>query len=266
MTGSAVLDHTLFVALVAAAAMSAVLLLLERRRTDPAGSHLSGPEADGAHLVMNAAMAVTLTPLFAGAGRTAVVAVFVLLAGGFAVALVVGLVGRSGYWSARRTLAGYHLVAAAVMAFAAVSMHHATGGTSGTGGTEGMAGMAGMAGMGDMAGMPGMDHAGAVSAAPGVVAWILAVLSALDAIGTAVTVTVLPAGALAAVAPPATAQTAAPQAAPSGPAGPAAAVPDSRSPGWDPATATVRRLRLSSVPHVVMDVAMVLMLVGAAIR
>lgn len=263
MTGSAVLDHTLFVALVAAAAMSAVLLLLERRRTDPAGSHLSGPEADGAHLVMNAAMAVTLTPLFAGAWRTAVVAVFVLLAGGFAVALVVGLVGRSGYWSARRTLAGYHLVAAAVMAFAAVSMHHAAGGTSGTGGTDGTDGMAGM---GDMAGMPGMDHAGAVSAAPGVVAWILAMLFALDAIGTAVTVTVLPAGALAAVAPPATAQTAAPQAAPSGPAGPAAAVPDSRSPGWDPATATVRRLRLSSVPHVVMDVAMVLMLVGAAIR
>lgn len=261
MTGSAVLDHTLFVALVAAAAMSAVLLLLERRRTDPAGSHLSGPEADGAHLVMNAAMAVTLTPLFAGPGRTAVVAVFVLLAGGFAVALVVGIVGRSGYWSARRTLAGYHLAAAAVMAFAAVSMHHAAGGTSGTGGTEGMAGMAGM---GDMAGIPGMDHAGAVSAAPGVVAWILAVLFALDAIGTAVTVAVLPAGALAAVAPPATAQTAAPQAAPSGPAGPAAAVPDSRSPGWDPAT--VRRLRLSSVPHVVMDVAMVLMLVGAAIR
>ncbi|HTK65492.1 MAG TPA: DUF5134 domain-containing protein [Pseudonocardia sp.] len=261
MTGSAVLDHTLFVALVAAAAMSAVLLLLERRRTDPAGSHLSGPEADGAHLVMNAAMAVTLTPLFAGPGRTAVVAVFVLLAGGFAVALVVGIVGRSGYWSARRTLAGYHLAAAAVMAFAAVSMHHATGGTSGTGGIEGMAGMAGM---GDMAGMPGMDHAGAVSAAPGVVAWILAVLFALDAIGTAVTVAVLPAGALAAVAPPATAQTAAPQAAPSGLAGPAAAVPDSRSPGWDPAT--VRRLRLSSVPHVVMDVAMVLMLVGAAIR
>jgi hypothetical protein len=241
------LDHTLFLGLVASATLSCALLVVEPRRPAPAGSYLGGPEADGAHLVMNLAMAVMLTPWFTGAGRSVILAVFAALAATFAIALVAGVTGRSGYWSARRTMSGYHLVAAAVMAYATV-VH-----TSGT--SPGLTHVTAMPGMGHAGHSSGSTPVDAVMSAPSTMAWILAALFTLDAVGTAVTVTVLPAGAIAAATSPNVAH-----ASSAGSAIPAA------SAGTRPQPASVRRLRVSAVPHVLMDLAMAVMLVGPAIR
>ncbi len=190
---------------------------------DGALGYLGGRESELAHVLMNAVMAWMLTPLFTGGAGTLVVVLFGVTAAVFAGLLVLGFAGP-GHWRERRPASAYHLVASLAMVYATVRM-------TGTGSAHHGHDMPGM----DMSGMDmsGMDMAPPVSGP----AWVLAVLFALDAVGTAIVVAAAPDTVLA-----------------------RAAAPGQAAPGPEPGLR--RRLRVAAVPHVVMDVAMVVMLLG----
>ncbi|MCD2187358.1 DUF5134 domain-containing protein [Actinomycetospora soli] len=158
MTGSPALDRLLLVALLAAAAVSAVQLVRGRS----VDRYVTGRGAETGHLVMNLVMALMLTPWWTGAVRAAAVGVLVVLGLAFAVLLVRGP-------GAARPAHLFHLVAAGAMLYAELAGSHA----------------------GDMAGMDMAD------AGPGAAAWVLAVLFALDAIATTAVVLLAPQLALA---------------------------------------------------------------------
>jgi hypothetical protein len=238
MTGSVWGDRALLAVLVLAAALSVLRLRTERARPGGPRSYLTGWEADLAHLVMNLGMAAMLTAWWGPRLRTGLVALF----GAVGLACVAGLalaaarpdpVRRAG-----RPALAYHLVAAAAMVYATVLMP--VGPDSGTAGMPGMAGMPMMPEARDMPGMSGMAPMTAPTGAS-VAAWLLAALFTLDALVTVVVVAARPALALSAVPAP-------------------AGAPADRAPEVD--GRLVRSLRLGALPHVVMDVAMVIMLVG----
>ncbi|HEY1968158.1 MAG TPA: DUF5134 domain-containing protein [Pseudonocardia sp.] len=197
--------------------------LLATHRPDAARSHLSGREADAAHLLMNGCMAWMLTPWYGARGQAVTGWLFAAMAVSFGVLLLLGTLRPATYWHRQRPVSGYHLCAAAAMGYATLIMPD-------TAEMPAMSMSMSMSSAHQMPAMPGAES-------PSGIAWVLAVIFALDALGTAIIVLVMPAAALVSVAGPGTSAT-----------------------GLAPEAG--RRLRISGFPHVVMDLAMVAMLLG----
>jgi hypothetical protein len=238
VTGGPVVTAALLVALLGAAAISAVRLWRHRRSVLVAetavGRALTEPEADVSHLVMNLAMAAMAGPWFGAAARVAVLAVLAALVLALGVSLARGA-GPGLAAPGRRAALAYHLVAAAVMLAATALMPagHA------------MSRMPAGPDMPDMPDMPGMSGPPALPAAVGVALLVAAGLFAVDALATAAVAVAAPARVPAVTDP-------------SGSGNTAVAAPARVAAGLAPATP-----RVAAVPHVVMDVAMVAMLVAA---
>lgn len=244
MTGSLVLDRALLVVLLVGVVIGAGRWIRGRRRPEQVDHYLSARDADIAHVIMNLAMAWMLTPWWSGSVGTVMVIVFAVLAAVFAVLLVAGL-GRPALGS-RRPAHAYHLLAAATMAYA-------TALTAPAAGHDGHGAMAHGATPHDA--MSGYDPGTVIAAGPPavpVVIWALVALFAIDLLATVIIVGVAPRLALATDddrRPPAT-----------GGRGDVAVAPRS-----DTVTSNrIRTLRVATVPHAVMDLAMVVMLVAVA--
>jgi hypothetical protein len=230
-------DALLLIVLLAAIVISAGLLAAHRH--DAVRSHLTGREADAAHLLMNACMAWMLSPWYGPGAYTATTWLFGAMAVLFGALLLVGTLRPGTHWHRQRPVSGYHLCAAVAMLYATLIMP----------GSASMPGMP-MSGPHDIHAMPGVGS-------PGIIAWVLGGVFALDALGTVIVVLFMPdAAVLASTASGADVRHAA--GAPTGDTeGPRAATATRVAP-------TARRLlRISGFPHVVMDVAMVAMLLGS---
>jgi hypothetical protein len=175
VTGSPVVDRALLVLLVVAVGLD-VARLARRDALDPVDRHLSGGEALVAHLLMNLAMVVMLTPWWSAPVRTVVLVAVGALAVAFAGLLVAGL--RVPALRERRPAHGYHLVAAAAMVLAVALM-------TDHGGHDAM----------EMGMSTGTAHAAPSPVVP-VVAAVLAGVFALDLVATVLVVAVAPRAAL----------------------------------------------------------------------
>ena len=246
LTDAARPEWIVLVGLLVGAAISLGRLLAARLRpAQQVDNYFTSREADVAHLLMNLGMAAMLTPWYGQGVRVVLIGLFSAMAATFTALLTMSLVRPGVHARGQRPSLTYHLLASAAMIYATT--------------------------------LNDPMHMGMTTTAAPAPAWILAVVFGLDAVATAVVVLFFPDAAINLALTQGTEVPAHEQAAVAATQAGAAEQPaksstrDSRRlPANRNASATPRNplrrgrrmvLRVAAIPHLVMDVGMILMLV-----